>query len=160
MSPWSCSAVALLISTMVTVTQKNDFHCNWMQFCKPWNSKIKFSSLLLFCATKYILQLSKIGCNRSCFEALKRLQCVFCNITYEQWLYNSLWSTLVYHWKSLQHMQPLHTHTKSVIYKSEQTAKSSSTSIIIERNAHLLVLYVYVYNITSPFRICVPYAVP
>lgn len=49
-------------------------------------------------------------------------------------------------WFSLQ-------YTKSVIYKSEQTAKSSSTSIIIERNAHLLVLYVYFHNITSPLRI-------
>lgn len=60
---------------------------------------------------------------------------------------------------------PLRTHShntqKSVIYKSEQTAKSSSTSIIIERNARLLVLYVSSHNITSPLpRICVPYVLP
>lgn len=41
--------------------------------------------------------------------------------------------------------------------KMNKQQKALSLSIIIERNAHLLVLYVFSHNTTSPFRICVPY---
>lgn len=44
--------------------------------------------------------------------------------------------------------------------KASKQQKASRLSIIPERNAHLLVLYVYSHNITSPFRICVPYVLP